>query len=112
MMVATLTKITVDKMIVFPPDFIALRKYPGYFWSRDKQALYSLKVDGVLKKMKEQKVTRYQSRFVFEGAKIGESYFTISFNGKKKYVFVNTISRHLVKESVYNMPMQLELDLK
>lgn len=97
-------------MIVFPSSFVPLRKFPGYFWDREKRALYSLKVDGVLKKMKEQTVTRYMSRFVFEGSKIGEGYYCISFQGKKKYVFVNTISRHLVKEKVYNMPMQLELD--
>jgi hypothetical protein len=38
-------------MVTFPDNFVAT-KYPGYFWHIPTQALYSIKVDGVLTPLK------------------------------------------------------------
>ena len=38
-------------MVTLPVNFVAT-KYPGYFWHIPTQALYSLKVDGVLSPLK------------------------------------------------------------
>ena len=38
-------------MIVFPVEYVAT-KWPGYLWNVNEQHLYSIKVDGQLRKMK------------------------------------------------------------
>jgi hypothetical protein len=40
-------------MIQFPECYVKT-KYPGYFWNRDTQTLFSIKVGGFLKEMKYQ----------------------------------------------------------
>lgn len=52
--------------ISFPSGFVALKKYPGYFWHTEKKILFTMKVDGVLKPMTLQKVSKYQSYKVFD----------------------------------------------
>ena len=94
-------------MISFPPGFVALKKAPGYFWHTEAKALYSIKVDGILKRLKECSVSRYQARHVFT-APVGSRYYCVSKAGKKKYVFVHKIQRYLAEDYVIPVEEQME----
>lgn len=45
-------------MVTLKPEYIAT-KYPGYFFNREDEQLYSLKVDGVLKPLKYHKPNHF-----------------------------------------------------
>ena len=40
-------------MVIFPPEFVKIH-IPGYYWNVERECLYSIKVDGVLKPLKRQ----------------------------------------------------------
>ena len=62
-------------MVTLPPEFVAIR-YPGYFWNTKTQELFSLKVGGVLMKLKLQFRNYYHE---YDG-------YALSENGVKRYM--------------------------
>lgn len=66
-------------MVKLPDEFVAT-KYPGYFFNRDDEQLYSLKVDGILKPLKYHVPNRFNhiGRFSDGG-------FYVSVKGLRKF---------------------------
>jgi len=63
-------------MVTLPREFIAIRKYPGYFWNSIDKRLYSLKKFGVLNPLKRQKHWKLKINGYF-----------ISHQGKQLFLF-------------------------
>lgn len=78
-------------MIKFPKEFVALR-YPGYFWNKKEQQLYSMKVSGVLKPLKYQR----SFRTIYKTLPAG---YSISYRGRRFRIAVEHIDGFLVKDS-------------
>ena len=76
--------------VKFPDGFIALKRYPGYFWNPHEKRLYSIKVSGILTPLKvnrgfhHPKWTRY----------IGPHY-QISNRGQRRYIPLDRIDDFL-----------------
>lgn len=88
-------------MVRLPYEFSALKGFPGYFWHREEERLYSLK-SGVLKPLK-----LYQPN-VFSG-KLTSPYYQVSRFGIKKYLQANYIPK--ITEFNHVIPLQGELPL-
>lgn len=83
-------------MISFPSSFVKL-KYPGYFWNVDENALYSIKVGGVLKKMKlHEKSMQY-------GKLVHFLHYRLSHEGKSRSVSHEMLVRKLSKVDPANL---------
>lgn len=67
--------------VTLPPDFVALDRYPGYYWNLTDQKLYSIKITGVLKPLKRQK-----GRFYLRGQFYDVDGYHVSYNGWRKYI--------------------------
>ncbi len=79
------------KRVVLPEGFVKTR-YNGYFWNVQEQTLYSIKIKGILRKLKRQTDLRKYWRFGTEAmkAKAPEEYFyQVSVNGKVKVMTDN-----------------------
>ncbi len=82
--------------IEFPQGFVALKKYPGYFWNTEEKKLYSMKVDGILKPLRQYVYTDVAARHMFRPRMfIGDKYYTIYQKSKRKTVIVHEIERYL-----------------
>lgn len=65
-------------MITFPKNLTATY-LPGYFWDVENKELYSIKIGGVLKKLKRLKATRFMK-------KCGHWYYRVSHEGNNRYL--------------------------
>lgn len=83
-------------MIKYHERYAALKGLPGYFWNLDEEALYSIKIQGVLKKLKEQTANLYIHRNF--GYRYGEKYYTLSKNGRSTNRTVEWIRNNLIYE--------------
>lgn len=83
-------------MIKFPDDFVALKRYPGYFWSTTEQRLYSMKVSGILRPLSTQKAYGYVVNKL--GLYPGERYWSISKNGRSSFLTESRINRIVEKD--------------
>jgi hypothetical protein len=74
-------------MVTLPPEFVETR-LPGYFLNTDNMAVYSIKIDGVLKKIKHigpNKWNHYRSGY------------RVSHKGQKRWLddqYLKTIVPH------------------
>lgn len=73
-------------------DFIAIPKYPGYYWDFRKEKLFSIKVVGILKELKLKTVNSYQNNKVpsLRGM-LGREYYELSKNNRVYRIFVSDI---------------------
>lgn len=67
-------------MVQFPPSFVQLDRYPGYYWNVDDQQLYSIK-SGVLSPIKIKQAYRGPTRGGFIDTEAG---YVISINGQRR----------------------------
>lgn len=67
-------------MITMNPRLVPL-VYPGYFWHLDEEVIYSIKIQGILKKLKKQPSTASSRRRGIRGA-----CWHLSYKGKSKFV--------------------------
>jgi hypothetical protein len=82
-------------MITFHPDFVAIKRYPGYFWNIKEQHLYSIKSGG-LKKMKVIPPSRWVNGF--------GDYWRISHQGINRYLSKQYLVKTFNKEENYELP--------
>lgn len=80
--------------VKFPDGFIAFKKYPGYFYRKDTNQIYSIKIDGILKPLKTKKADRYHLA-KFSGINLGDEFVTISCQGKSKIIFLHSVEKKL-----------------
>lgn len=85
-------------MIKFPDGFIALKRYPGYFWNPNEKRLYSIKVNGILTPL-----TVNQGRYPPWIRELGKHY-QVSVKGRRRYIPLNEIERFLV-DGEYEVPV-------
>lgn len=92
-------------MIYFPSDLTPVPHHPGYFWDVKKHKMYSLKVGGVLREMKLQKVNPYMLRYGSwrGGLSIGEPFYALSKNGQRRTMLVRNLKK--LKLVDYDMPV-------
>lgn len=80
----------------FPEGFVAL-KYPGYFWNPEEKQLYSIKVNGILTRMKAN-----PGIWPIWARDIGPHY-QISDKGRRRYIPIWNIDKFLV-QGEYTIP--------
>lgn len=78
----------------FPDGFIAFKKYPGYFYHKESNLVYSIKIDGILKPLKVNKANHYHKN-KFPGIQIGDEFVSISYKGKTKNIFLHSVEKKL-----------------
>ena len=76
-------------MIRLPEGFIPTR-YDGYFWNVKEQNLYSIKISGVLRKLKPSKgYTGYSSgQYVHV-----PPHYRVSVEGRKRYLYIMELKK-------------------
>lgn len=75
-------------MVTLPAQFVQIDPYPGYYWHRDEKALYSCKIDGVLKRLTFQKGFRGYAH----GTRIDRpDGYTISVKGNRRVLTIERI---------------------
>ena len=83
--------------IRYHEDFAAIKGFPGYFWNLKEKKLYSIKVGGTLKAIKESKVNKYSAKAIgFE--RIGFIYYSISHRGRRHCLLKCSIESRLIYE--------------
>lgn len=85
-------------IVKLPLGFVGLKRYPGYYWHKEREQLYSLK-SGELKPLKLQKGTF----FIYS---IGESigpHYSISVKGFRKILTKNRLLNLRESELTYNV---------
>lgn len=85
--------------ILFPEEFKALKGHPGYFWHVGQQRLYSIKIGGVLRKLKIQYPNKH--------CPIPVPYYQLSKNGNTVYIGIDRIEKIL--EDPHTIPVQKSL---
>jgi len=85
-------------LVTLPKDFVATR-HPGYFWNLKEQHLYTMKVTGVLRRMKMQNPNQWNHM---------QSCYHISVNGQHRSLYQNSLVKLVAKNSVIPT-QQLEL---
>lgn len=92
-------------MVILPIGFTPT-KYPGYYWNVNKQALYSLKVGGQLRKMKrvsgEWEFGHGQWRRVPQNQRF--PHYNISHNGVRCQLYVSELKQLQIVDQI--MPIQ------
>lgn len=83
-------------MIKYHERYAGIKGLPGYFWNLDEDCVYSIKVQGVLKKIKEYTANLYVQHNC--GILYGEKYYSFSKNGKSTVRSVRWIRENLVYE--------------
>lgn len=96
-------------MITLPKEFVAT-KYPGYFFNRDDQKLYSLKISGILKELKY----RYPNRWNYigqyptklaDGTKIySKGGYQVSVKGQTRFYAIEQLKE--IKEHDATIPVK------
>lgn len=75
-------------MITLPPEYKAIRKFPGYFWNTNEQKLYSIKNGGILKPLKPANH--------LSGYGPCDPHYQVSINGNRRYIFLHKLDKLLV----------------
>lgn len=83
-------------MISFPPNYVAVKGFHGYFWNLETCKLYSLKTKGILRPIK---LTKRNSRF----NKWDEDGYRVSVDGQPRVLFPSKIPFKLTSE--YTIPV-------
>lgn len=89
-------------MITFPTGFIATG-YSGYFYHPASKQLYSIKVSGELKPLKQGKCWNPRSMYS-SSVKHGEPGFTISQKGHRRFVPLKKLEALI--ETEYEIPVK------
>lgn len=72
-------------MIAFPPGFIQIRRYPGYYWNIHDKMLYSCK-SGILRRLTKTKAFKGYTSYDFIDKPEG---FKVSIKGIPKFVSIS-----------------------
>jgi len=87
-------------LVTLPPEFVAIDEYPGYFWNIDEQRLYSIKIGGVLKRLRWQRPNHYNKlREKFPDVNVQYGY-QLSHEGKRFWVHDQYLKNLEYKDSV------------
>lgn len=99
----------------FPCGFVALKKYPGYFWNMGDDQLYSMKINGILKPLKGHTISHKDMQAIFRkgvnvypGISVGDRMYQVSKNGVKKTLSAKYIKYKLLEKNSM-IPVQGEL---
>jgi len=84
-------------MVTLPPEFVAI-KYPGYFWNIEDKHLYSIKVSGVLRRLKGPYL--FWDRTRFGPTPTDKKCYKVSVGGVRKYVFMEYLENLEPQDSV------------
>ncbi len=84
-------------MVTLPIEFVKT-KYPGYFWNTESQALYSLKVDGVLREIK----ITHPNPF----SRITEPGYRVSVKGVRRFMSISSLQKLTAQLSVEVFPVK------
>lgn len=87
-----------DVYVTLPPLFVAT-KYPGYFWHLEHKRLYSLKVGGILRRLRQV----FPNRFNHAPAGMGP-YYELSHQGKRVFLSVRDLEQ--ITPSQTEVPLQ------
>lgn len=82
-------------MVILPIGFTPT-KYPGYFWNVPEQALYSIKVSGVLTRLKKY-------NWIYKNYPISREHlphYRVSVKGKRKILTVEELCKLNIADSV------------
>ena len=77
-------------MVTLPAPFTAT-KYNGYFWNTATQELYSLKMGGVLRKMKRSHPNRFNSA--------EQPYYGVYDSGRRRWLTLSYLNSLTLKDS-------------
>ena len=92
-------------MIKFPATLTPVPKLPGYFWDVNSHKLYSIKIGGVLREMKVQRLhpCNHYSRFSKGKPKIGDLYYSLSHHGRHQPMPVRELKKLTLVD--YDVPV-------
>ena len=96
-------------MITFPKPYVAT-KYPGYFFNKEDNQLYSLKIDGVLKPIKYYKADWFNNFNLYpiklkDGTRVySEGGYRVSVKGRRKFYPIELLKE--IEEHDATMPVQ------
>lgn len=88
-------------------------KYPGYYYDKDTDILYTLKVTGVLRTLK---VTTFVPFIVRKTRGIygNPPYYSISFEGKRRWLFVHDLKagkyNSTNEDNIISLPIEISKD--
>lgn len=74
--------------IAFPENFVALQGLPGYFWDKQNQELYSLKVGGILRKLR-----LYTYTYYYGVKRTAQPHYQLSQNNRRVVLYLHDIPR-------------------
>lgn len=92
--------------VTLPEYFKAVKGHPGYFFNESDQCVYSLKIGGTLKKLKEYTVSDYVAYKLKYNVREGEKYYMFSKNGVGRIMMFSRIKK-LVIDEVVKIPMEV-----
>lgn len=78
-------------MITFPEHFKAIKGFPGYYWNIEEEHIYSIKIGGILRRIK-----KYQPSYYSMNKGLVVPYFQLSKNGKTHYLAIDRIENKLI----------------
>ena len=76
-------------MVTLPKQFVATR-HPGYFFNKDDEHLYSLKMDGVLKPLKFHKPD-YFNKLNHHPRRLTEGGWRVSVKGQRRWLLLEEL---------------------
>tara|TARA_R110000851_G_scaffold6382_1_gene26009 strand:+ start:976 stop:1275 length:300 start_codon:yes stop_codon:yes gene_type:complete len=90
-------------MIRFPATLTPVPFRPGYFWDVDSHKLYSIKIGGVLRELKVQRLHPCAQAGRFAKIKTGELYYALSQQGYRRSISVKELKKLALVD--YAMPV-------
>jgi len=83
-------------MINFHEKYAAVEGLPGYFWNLEEGRLYSIKIQGVMKRLTVYNGNRFTYKHI--GISKNDKYYQLSKNGNRVYRTRNWIRNNLIYE--------------
>ncbi len=82
-------------MIYLPSTLTPVPRYPGYFWDVKSHKMFSLKMGGELREMKERRVhpILLQRGYWRGRLKVGDRYYQLSRNGRRRIMLVRDLKK-------------------
>ena len=97
-------------MITFPPEFQPVTLYPGYYWNTKTNKLFSIKISGILKELRLNRVHGVaHSRGAFLGIPVGTPYYSISHKGRRISLTVDVLKGLNEHKVDYVVPVQTKM---